>query len=88
MNQMPCVYAPDPAAHDRRFRRLRGVSLPHRETAARADRLLAGRVIAGLPERPRGASRALDLSRRIVQAGGMSGAPGRTIAGHGQGWLA
>ena len=48
MDSLPCFYAPDTAAHDPRFWMLRGVPMANKETAERADRLLAGIAAAGL----------------------------------------
>lgn len=48
MDKMPCFYAPDTAAHDPKFWMLRGVPMANKETAERADRLLAGLQQVGL----------------------------------------
>lgn len=48
MIDLPCFYAPETAAHDPQFWMLRGVPMRNKETAERADRLLAGLAQAGL----------------------------------------
>lgn len=48
MDQLPCFYAPDTAAHDPQFWMLRGVPMRNKETPERADRLLTGIALAGL----------------------------------------
>ena len=48
MDQLPCFYAPDTAAHDPQFWMLRGVPMRNKESAERAERLLAGVAAAGL----------------------------------------
>lgn len=48
MEHLPCFYAPDTAAHDPQFWMLRGVPMANKETAERAERLLAGIAQAGL----------------------------------------
>ncbi|ODT57852.1 MULTISPECIES: histone deacetylase family protein [Paracoccus] len=48
METLPCFYAPDTAAHDPQFWMLRGVPMANKETAERADRLLAGIAQVGL----------------------------------------
>nr|WP_111299522.1 histone deacetylase family protein [Paracoccus saliphilus] len=48
MTDLPCFYAPETAAHDPQFWMLRGVPMRNKESAERADRLLAGLALAGL----------------------------------------
>ncbi|WP_265501557.1 histone deacetylase family protein [Paracoccus beibuensis] len=70
MDQLPCFYAPDTAAHDPQFWMLRGVPMRNKETAERADRLLAGVALAGLtasepPVTDRAAMRAIHTPRYL-----------------------
>ncbi|MBM3603765.1 MAG: histone deacetylase family protein [Alphaproteobacteria bacterium] len=48
MTRLPCFYAPDTSLHDPQFWMLRGVPMRNKETAERAERLLAGIAQAGL----------------------------------------
>lgn len=71
MTQMPCFYAPDTAAHDPKFWMLRGVPMANKETAERADRLLAGLAQAGAkvvvpPVTDRAAMRAIHTPRYLA----------------------
>lgn len=70
METLPCFYAPDTAAHDPQFWMLRGVPMRNKETAERAERLLAGIALAGLhvsdpPETDRAAMRAIHTQRYL-----------------------
>ncbi|MFN3526555.1 MAG: histone deacetylase family protein [Paracoccus sp. (in: a-proteobacteria)] len=71
MTDLPCFYAPDTAAHDPQFWMLRGVPMRNKETAERAERLLAGIAMAGLdvsdpPETDRAAMRAIHTPRYLA----------------------
>ncbi|WP_022707055.1 histone deacetylase family protein [Paracoccus zeaxanthinifaciens] len=52
MSDLPCFYAPETADHDPQFWMLRGVPSRNKETAERAERLLAGIADAGLTVHP------------------------------------
>ncbi|MFN3273864.1 MAG: histone deacetylase family protein [Paracoccus sp. (in: a-proteobacteria)] len=70
MTDLPCFYAPDTAAHDPQFWMLRGVPMRNKETAERADRLLAGIALAGLdvsdaPPTDRAAMRQVHTARYL-----------------------
>ncbi|MFN4059996.1 MAG: histone deacetylase family protein [Paracoccus hibiscisoli] len=71
MDHLPCFYAPDTAAHDPQFWMLRGVPMANKETAERADRLLAGIAQAGLtvtdpPVTDRAPMRAIHTARYLA----------------------
>lgn len=70
MTDLPCFYAPDTAAHDPQFWMLRGVPMRNKETAERAERLLAGIALAGLdvsdaPPTDRAAMRQVHTARYL-----------------------